>query len=71
MPAFTKCDDSKQKAVFAVISRFKARAANEMRKRIDAEGAVIQERGANAESPDKHLHSRCSKLRSIRLEAEA
>ena len=55
VPAFTKREQCDKKIVPAVVLRRKAAAAKDMRQRIDRERAVIEEHGADEESPDQHL----------------
>ena len=55
MPPLAERDQGEDEAVFSVIAGLEARAANDVRERVDAERAVVKERCADAESPHDEL----------------
>jgi len=67
MPSLTEGDDREKEAVLAIVARLEASLAENVSERINTEGAVVEERCADAESPGEHLQRAGSKLGVVRL----
>ena len=57
VPAFTEGQQRQEPVVLAGVGRLIAARAEQMRKRIDREGVVPQQHGAQAERPDEQVPS--------------
>jgi len=55
VPTFAEGDQGKQEVVAAVVAGAVGSAAPEVGERVDAEGAVIKERGGDGEADHQHL----------------
>ena len=62
VPAFSEGDDSEPEAVLAIVAGYKAGLADDVSKRIDKEGSVVQQGRADTEAPHKHLQGIRMKL---------
>jgi len=68
VPSFSERNHGDKKIVAAIIVGGEAAFTENVRERIDREGAVIEHHGADEERPDQHLESRGSQTRRISLE---
>ena len=71
MPSLAKGDDREEEAVLAVVARLEASLSEHVSEGVNAEGAVVEERCADAESPREHLERAGPKLRVVRLKEVA
>ena len=71
VPSLSQCDQSEDEAVLAVITGLKARFADDVSERVNAEGSVIEQGSAYAEAPCKHLKWGCTEFRVVGLQVVA
>lgn len=71
MPSLAKGDDREEEAVLAVVACLEASLSEHVSEGVNTEGAVVEERSADAESPREHLKRTGSKLRVVRLKEVA
>ena len=71
MPPLSEGDERENEAILTVITRFESSLAHDVRKRVDAECAVIQQGSADTETPREHLERRCAERRVVGLERVA
>lgn len=66
VPSLSKGDEGEDEAVLAIVTGFESGLADNVSERVDAEGAVVEQRSADAETPREHLKWRGSELGIIR-----
>ncbi len=71
VPSFAERDQRHKKIVATIIAGGEAAFAENVRQRIDSEGAVIEHDGADEECPDKHLPTGGAEAGRISLERQA